>query len=272
MNPRPIIRIVLTVTLMTLIGCNMQDRFLYYPEARVPSAEELSNLKLRYWPAGPDGYRGFTGTANITPVRGTVIVFHGNAGTAADREYYLPGLSALGYRVILAEYPGYGMRKGALGEKSFTEDARETIRLAAREYGEPLFLLGESLGCGVAAAAAADPSQSIRGLLLITPWDTLASVALTHYPWLPVGLFLKDRYDSPANLRSFGGRIAVVGAERDEIVPIRHAKALFQALPAGKRMWVLEGVGHNDWQSRADARQWREWMDFVAGKNTEKSP
>jgi hypothetical protein len=265
MNLRSTIRILLIVTAMTLIGCDLQDRLLYYPESGVPSAGELSALNLRFWPSGPAGYRGFTGAAEMGNIRGTVIVFHGNAGTAADRGYYLTALSALGYRVILAEYPGYGARKGALGEKSFVDDAREMIRIASKQYREPLFLLGESLGCGVAAGAAADPALKIDGILLITPWDTLRSVAKSHFPWLPVGLFLKDRYDNPENLRSFRGKIAVVGAERDDIVPIRHAHALFRLLTGEKRMWVLPATGHNDWPMRIDSRKWSEWMDFVTG-------
>jgi len=272
MSIRSAIGIILIGCAMSLIGCNLQDRLLYYPESRVPSATELSALNLRFWPSGPDGYRGFTGAAETATGKGTVIVFHGNAGTAADREYYLRPLHAMGYRVILAEYPGYGARKGALGEKSFVDDARETIRIASGQYREQIFLLGESLGCGVAAGAAADPALKIDGLVLITPWDTLRSVAQTHFPWFPVGLFLKDRYDNPENLRSFRGKIAVVGAERDEIVPIRHAHALFRPLTGKKRMWVLPGVGHNDWPMRVDTGMWLEWMNFLEEKKPLTTP
>jgi pimeloyl-ACP methyl ester carboxylesterase len=156
-------------------------------------------------------------------------------------------LGPLGYRVILAEYPRYGGRKGELGEKAFVNDGSETVRLAFTKYGEPLFLLGESLGCGIAAAIARETSVKI-GIILITPWDTFASVAQSAFPLLPVRHFLKDKYDNIENLRSFKGRIAVVGAERDEIVPIIHAKKLYDSLPGtAKRMWIIQGAGHNDW-------------------------
>lgn len=250
---------------MALFGCEMQYRMLYYPGARLPSAAELAAAELAFWPSGPAGYRGFVSPAGGGRSRGTVVVFHGNAGTAADRAYYAAALTPLGYRVILAEYPAYGGRPGRLGEASFVADARQTIRLAAESGGTPVFLLGESLGCGVAAAAAADASLAVAGLLLITPWETLLAVARDHFRWLPLGLFMKDRYDNAENLRSFRGRIAVVGAERDDIVPLRHARALYEALPGAKRLWVLAGAGHNDWLYRVDAAQWRAWMDFIAG-------
>ncbi len=250
---------------MALIGCNLQYSMLYYPDASVPSEAELAARHLRFWPSGPDGYRGFIGTRESGNSRGTIIVFHGNAGTAADRAYYVSALGSMGYRVILAEYPRYGKRTGELGEKSFVSDGKASVRLASARYGAPLFLLGESLGCAVAAGVAADASLRIDGLLLITPWDTLLAVAKSHFRYLPVGLFLKDRYDNGANLKAFPGRIAVVGAESDDIVPVRHAHELYRSLPGPKRMWTLKGVGHNDWPAVVDLPKWREFMDFLEG-------
>lgn len=52
-----------------------------------------------------------------------MIVFHGNAGAAIDRSYYVDALTPLGYRVVLAEYPGYGGRSGQPREKVFVADA-----------------------------------------------------------------------------------------------------------------------------------------------------
>jgi pimeloyl-ACP methyl ester carboxylesterase len=257
--------IILAITIMALTGCNLQYHMLYYPSPHLPSASELAADHIAFWPLGPASYRGFIGTSEIRNINGTVVVFHGNAGTAADRAYYVKALSSIGYRVILAEYPGYGQRGGELGERSFVEDAQATVRLISETYREPLFLLGESLGCAVVAGAANDPSLRIDGILLITPWDTLLAVAKSTFPWFPVGLLMKDKYDSIANLKSFRGRIAVVGAERDEILPIRHANALYQSLAGNKKMWTLKGAGHNDWLMGVDTSKWLEFMDFIRG-------
>ena len=258
-------RVILIVSVMSLIGCNLQYSMLYYPDSSVPSPAELAARHLQFWPSGPDGYRGFIGTDGIQNGKGTIIVFHGNAGTAADRAYYMNALGSIGYRVILAEYPGYGKREGTLGEESLVADAKASVRLASERYGAPLFLLGESLGCGVAAGAAADAALEIDGLLLITPWDTLLAAAKSHFRYLPVGLFMKDRYDNGENLKAFRKGIAVVGAELDEIVPVRHARELYRSLPGPKRMWTLRGAGHNDWPTAVDGAQWREFMDFLEG-------
>ena len=72
-----------------------------------------------------------------------------------------------------------------MGEKPFVAAGLETVRLAYEQYKEPLYLVGESLGCGVAAAVAKQTSVPIAGIILITPWDTLASVAKSCFLFFP---------------------------------------------------------------------------------------
>jgi hypothetical protein len=257
---------ILLALLLMFPGCGLQDSMLYYPSHERPSPDNLAARHLRYWPADGAGYRGFISTPPAGRGKGTVIVFHGNAGTAADRDFYVQWLEPLGYRVLLAEYPGYGGRRGKPGEGVFVSDAHSTLRLAHEQFGGPLFLLGESLGSGVAAAAAKDPPVPVAGIMLFTPWDTLLAVAKSTFPWLPVRWFLKDAYDSVGNLGSFQGPIAVIGAEHDEVIPVRHAQGLFRSLTGNKKMWMVRGAGHNDWPDRMDPSWWREIMDYVSGE------
>jgi hypothetical protein len=259
---------LLMVVAEILSGCNIQYRLLYFPSSSAPSEESLKADNIKPWQSSITDYRGFIATNEVGHTNGTIIVFHGNGGTAADRAFYVKALGTLGYRVILAEYPRYGGRKGELGEKAFVNDASETVRLAFVKYGEPLFVLGESLGCGVAAAVAKETSVKIDGILLITPWDTLASVAQSKFPFLPVQFLLKDRYDNVGNLKSFKGRIAVVGAGRDEVIPIRHANDLYNSLSgAAKRMWTIEAAGHNNWPMFINMTWWKGVMDFVSNND-----
>ncbi|WP_407935797.1 alpha/beta hydrolase [Cupriavidus necator] len=243
-----------------LTGISMlQDHFLYFPD-KAPLTEMVAG-GLRAWP-GPDDFRGLVAEPQ-GQVRATAMVFHGNAGHAGHRDYYANALNRLGIRVILAEYPGYGPRDGALGERSFVADAEQAIALARRQFGEPLLLIGESLGAGVAAAAAARQREHVAGLLLITPWDKLSHLASHHYPWLPSGLLLRDRYDTSANLAGFGKPVMVAVAERDTIVPARFGRALYDTLGEPRRLTVIDGAGHNDWAGHVDAGWWREALAFL---------
>lgn len=259
------------LVLVLLSGCNLQYRMLYETDTSLPSAGYLEQSELRFWPGGEEGYRGFVGGSGTGRIKGTFIVFHGNGGTAAHRTYYARALGGLGYRVILAEYPRYGGRNGELGEAAFVKDAKETVLLAHEMYGAPIYLLGESLGAGVAAAVTAATTVPLEGVVLMTPWDTLQSVAQHHFRIIPARLFLKDSYDNVANLSSFRGRIAIVGAERDSIIPVRHARNLYGALAStSKKFWVIPGAGHNDWLMRMNGSLWQEIAAFVTGEEDGK--
>lgn len=240
----------------------LQDRLLYLPAHA--TVERMATAALRAWPSAQD-FRGLVSEPRGA-VRGTAVVFHGNAGHAGHRAFYVDALVPLGWRVILAEYPGYGPRSGALGEASLVADAEETIALAHRQYGAPLLVMGESLGAAVAAAAGARQAQLTSGLLLITPWDRLENVASHHYRWLPVKWMLRDGYDSQAQLAGFERPAVVVVAERDNVVPALFGTALHDGIGGPKRLVVIEDSGHNDWPDRVDAAWWRAVTAFALGE------
>jgi len=254
----------IVVACLLLLGAIFiwQDRLLYFPA--LTTVERVAAGGLRAWPSSQD-FRGLVAEPT-GDVRGTVIVFHGNAGHVGDRLFYAHALTPLGLRVILAEYPGYGPRGGVLGEASLVADAEETIALAHRQYGGPMLLLGESLGAAVAAAAGARHRDLTAGLLLITPWDRLAHVGSHHYPWLPVKWMLRDDYDTLANLAAFDRPVVVAVAERDSIVPAHFGTALHAALGGPKLLVVIKASDHNDWPDRVDASWWRAAIAFALGQ------
>ena len=106
------------------------------------------------------------------------------------------------------------------------------------------------------------------GCLLITPWDSLSSIAQHHYWYLPVRYFIRDSYDSIAYLRAFGGSVAVVLADQDSLIPSKHGKRLYESVSCRKRLWQLPEVGHNNWMQAVDGLWWHDVLDFIgeAGK------
>lgn len=247
-----------------------QRRMIYFPDPARPSEGHCQALGLRFWPDSGNAFLGFIGMAAPAGRQGLVVVFHGNAGGAADRVYYVHALTPLGYRVVLAEYPGYGGRRGGLGERPFVEDAKETVRRASEAFGGPLFLVGESLGCGVAAAVAADHEIPVEGVVMITPWDSLPAVAQALYGNLPLQRLVRDKYDNLRNLQTYDRPVAVVVAERDEIIPRKNSMRLYEFLTAPKRLWIFKGAGHNSWPIGPDEIWWREVMDFVSAQGEKR--
>ena len=258
-----IVAIALYAAVLALLYL-FQNRLLY-PSAGVdpaPTPGELAAAGLAPW-------RGHEGAllADLDSARATVVVFHGNGGTAAGRGYYADALRARGLRVVLAEYPGYGGRAGEVSETSYVADARETIRKAHAAFGGPIVVWGESLGAGVAAAAVRQLDVPVEAVVVLTPWEALPNVARGAYPWVPVRPLLRDRYDSAENLGGFGGRIAVLVAEEDQVIPAPHGLALHrqlaEAAPERVRLWTFPGAGHNTWPATPRTGWWDEVVAFA---------
>ena len=242
-----------------------QNAMIYFPDTYTLAQlrQELKDSPVKLWPEADENYRGLMGLSPPEVLRGTIVVFHGNAGSAYNRMYYVRALEPLGYRVLLAEYPIYGARTGSLGEKSLVADAIATAKTLREENPGPLYVWGESLGCGVATAVAAEKSLAVDGLVLITPWNNLPDLAQAIYWFLPARWLVSDRFDNAANLKDFKNPVAVLMADTDEIIPNKHTLTFYESLSSPKRLWVFKNAGHNTWPTSPVAEWWQEVTAFT---------
>jgi uncharacterized protein len=238
-----------------------QERLLYFPNGL--SANMAGGFGLKPWPS-ENNFHGFISGRSSGNSRGTFLVWHGNGGAAFHRTYFTDALEGRGYRVILLEYPGYCGRPGKPGEKAIVADALAAVNLARREFPGPVYLLGESLGCGVAAEVARERSW-VNGVVLVTPWSTLPDMAQSRFWYLPARWLVRDRYDNIANLAGYIGPVAVLLAENDEVVPVKFGRRLFDSLKSRKRLWVFKGANHNTWPNDPRERWWDEVVAFMSG-------
>ncbi len=245
-----------------------QNSLLYYADIYSLEAlqNRIKNYRVSLWPAANENYRGLIAEPLSGEARGTIVVFHGNAGSAMDRLYYVTALGPLGYRVLLAEYPTYGARNGALGEKSLVPDAVATVKALKQQFNGPLYVWGESLGCGVATGVASENSLAIDGVVLITPWNNLPDLAQSIYWFLPAKWLVKDRYDNAANLKHYQKPVAVLMADSDEIIPKKQTLAFYESISTPKHFWVFKNAGHNTWPVYPGEPWWQEVTAFTSPK------
>jgi alpha-beta hydrolase superfamily lysophospholipase len=214
--------------------------------------------------ASPQGYvePDFAGPAP----RGTIVYFHGNGETAfdGDRPAEFAAFRQRGFRTFYYEYPGFGGRPGHPSEQAIVPDAQALIRELDQMGFGPVYVCGESLGTGVAAAACADPALPVHGLLLLMPFDSLWRVAAARYWAFPVRLMIHDHYDSALNLAHFRHPVCVIAGSADEIVPPWSTQALFAALPDPKKLIIQSGYGHGNWSRAPSEKWWDESLDFIA--------
>jgi pimeloyl-ACP methyl ester carboxylesterase len=242
-----------------------QRRLLYFPD-RYPEQAALAvaeRLGLTPWRDARGALAGWKAAPPGHPVA-RLLVLHGNGGSALDRVHYVAAFSRLGVEVILVEYPGYGARPGSPSLDSLSQAAVDALDRAAASGPEPVWILGESLGSGVAARAVALRPGAVKGLLLVTPFARLADVVRLHYPLLPSAL-LVDRYAPEADLAGWTGPSAVRIAGRDEVVGVAQGRRLFDVLRGSKRLWIEEDATHGSLDPDLASPFWAEAVAFLGG-------
>ena len=256
----------LTVVLM-LAGC--QDMFVYHPVTEDESVllEQAESVGLEAWPESGEGRMGWR-TAAPDGAEHRVVVFHGNGGHALHRDYLVRGFQSMvdgsRWEIFLVEYPGYGSRPGSPGEETLVQAGTEAVeRLLDEDAATPIYLVGESLGSGVATQVAARFGEAVPAVLLITPFTNLEDAGATTFPRFLVRSLLRDRYDNEAALESYEGRVGVLLAGRDQVVPAELGRRLYDGYDGPKRLWVQEEAGHNSLDYSPHSPWWEEAGRFL---------
>jgi pimeloyl-ACP methyl ester carboxylesterase len=210
------------------------DRVL--PGAREVGYRTEDGLDLRAW------YRPAVG-----PNRATALFAPGNGGDRSLRAPLAAALAEHGIATLLVDYRGYGGNPGSPSSAGLARDVRAARRYLLDELRAAphrLFYLGESLGCAVVVELATEHPPA--GLLLRSPFVSLASVARVHYPFIPVGALLPDRYPVAARLSRVTVPTTVIYGGADAVVPPAQSRAVARA--AGGPVSVVEvpGADHND--------------------------
>jgi alpha-beta hydrolase superfamily lysophospholipase len=199
--------------------------------------------------AGPVvGEPGFRAIWIPPPHSGAPVVvhFHGNGEDLASLGPILDLLRSTGAGVLAVEYPGYGISRadGGSSEEAFYRAGIAAVAYArAQAAASPVILEGQSLGSGVAAELAS------RGLawrlILISPFTSMPEVAAVHFPWLPVRLLLRDRFDTASKAPRIEVPVLLIHGSEDEVVPAWMSEDLEKLFPHATRR-LIEGAHHND--------------------------
>jgi pimeloyl-ACP methyl ester carboxylesterase len=140
--------------------------------------------------------------------------------------------------------------------------SRSALSDAKAQWAGTIFLLGESLGAGMAAKAIAGEEPAVAGVLLVTPWDSLESVASEKLRLFPVRWILDDPFDTVDALKHYEGQVVVVGCEKDTLIPIWHAERLSRLHPHAQFL-LLPGARHDDRFGLMTAHRWQQTLVWL---------
>ena len=266
---------LLTIAAGTFVGLSIflyfvQERLIFFRQPldvgrrdsvlqRFPNVEEVNLV-------AEDGTRLHGFLSRPAVVAGTklplVIYFGGNGEEASWllEESERPQ----DWAWLAVNYRGYGWSEGNPDEGKMVADARRVYDWAQSRSdvdNSRIVAFGRSLGSGLAVRLATE--RQLAGLVLATPFDSLENVAKRHYPFAPVSLLLRHRFDSLALAPRVGAPMLCIVAEHDSIIPAEHARRLFAAWHGEKRLVTVANAGHNDLSESPEF--WRAIGNFLSG-------
>ena len=184
-----------------------------------------------WWIAAPDS-------------RLATVFFHGNGGNLTHRVDHMRAIAAAGSALLILDYRGYGKSEGKPSESGLYSDADAAYQwLTDKGYAaKQIVIHGESLGAAVAVDLAS--RQPCAGVVLEAPFSSAAQVAASVLPL--IGPLLIRDFDSKAKVGKIRAPMLFMQGDRDEVIPYRLGRDLYDAAPEPKSFWTIDGAGHNN--------------------------
>lgn len=228
-----------------------QESFIFFPRANdalLASRHQANRIEIRGAAGRIEGWWANNPHATTSIV---ILYFGGNA----EDVLYTAATASLfdAQRMLVANYRGYGRSAGKPSQKALYEDALAVYDHVVSKGGvKPanIVVMGRSLGSGVASMLASE--RSVRGTILVTPFDSLAAVAAHHYSFMPVRWLLRHPFPSADWARRAESPALILAAANDHIVPPVFASRLRDAWAGPGELHTLDGVGHNDIEQHDD--------------------
>ena len=222
-----------------------QRSFIYFPVQETHSKFKENKFKEKVFEN--EGHRIQATVLNEGSDK-AIIYFGGNAENVQfNSESFSKYFSE--YTLYLINYRGYGGSTGKPTEEGIYSDAIHIYNMVSKEHNE-ISVIGRSLGSAVATYLASE--KQVAKLVLITPFDSVQSVAQSQFPIYPMSFLLKDKHDSYARAGEIKADILVIAAENDRVIKMKHTKRLLDGFTNKARFHVIEGANHNNLSSNPE--------------------
>ncbi|OGW65009.1 MAG: peptidase [Nitrospirae bacterium RIFCSPLOWO2_02_FULL_62_14] len=241
--------------------------FVYHPHPWIERDwARASGLPLEeVWFQAGDGTKLFGWYVQSSAASPVLLWCHGNAGNLIHRLENLGELYRLGLSVFIFDYRGYGRSSGTPSEEGLYQDALAAYGYLTGTRGvrpERLVLFGRSLGASVAGEVAS--RKPAAGLILESPFPSVAAVARALYGGLPMHWLISARFPLDERLQRIFMPVLVIHGDRDDIIPIEMGRQVFAAAREPKSFYVIEGADHNNTYQVGGRAYFQRLRNFVA--------
>jgi fermentation-respiration switch protein FrsA (DUF1100 family) len=245
-----LILLAVAYVVICLIVVWREPNLVYFPSRDIHTTPDETGLRFEdVWLDTVDGVRingWYIPAAAPRPTPFTILFFHGNAGNMADRFEKTQMLRALGVDFFTIDYRGYGRSEGSPNEQGTYRDAQaayDYLTQTQKRDPKTIILYGESLGSAIAVDLAT--KKTVAGVIIEEPFTSAADVGRKMFPYLPVQLLVRNKYDTLSKIAGLHVPILILHSREDEFFAMRHAERLLAAAPEPKRLVELRG-SHND--------------------------
>jgi fermentation-respiration switch protein FrsA (DUF1100 family) len=174
----------------------------------------------------------------------TILFFHGNAGNLENRINKLNHFNDLNVNFLIIAWRGFSGNDGNPTENNLYIDGKSALEWLTNNGVDEnnIIIFGESLGTGIATEIA--QKGNFAGLILETPFTSMVEAAKNFYPYIPVGLLLKDKYENQKKIKSINIPVLVMHGEADKIVPFWMGKKIFDLANNPKYSYFTKDDDH----------------------------
>ena len=174
----------------------------------------------------------------------TILYFHGNAGNLENRIHKLNHFKDMDINFLIIAWRGFSGNDGKPTEKGLYDDGSSAVKWL-KDLGlveNDIILYGESLGTGVATQIA--QNNNFAGLVLETPFTSMIDAAKHFYPYIPVGLLLRDKYENDKKIKKINIPVLIMHGEADQIVPFEMGKKIYKIANQPKYSYFTKYDNH----------------------------
>ena len=222
-----------------------QDSYVYHPKkewVETPTAKGLEFQELTFGSSDDASISAWYIPAKTA--KGTILFCHGNARNMSSDMDAIEMFHQDGFNVLAFDYRGYGKSTGHPTEQGTYEDAQKAwdwLTRSKKEQPSRIIICGRSLGAAIAAHLAA--GNPPKALILEAAFTSLPEAGQDNYPYFPVKLLSKYRYNTLEALKQVRCPVLVVHSRDDKVVPFSHGKKLYEAA-RGPKTFVEIGGPH----------------------------
>ena len=221
-----------------------QRTFMYHPNVKNTDSttvqfkykevyiESEKDIKLKSW------------HSYLNPNKKTILFFHGNAGELGARTYKLNKFNDLDLNFLIISWRGFSGNNGKPTEQGLYKDAQKAVEWLEKKgiNKKDIILYGESLGTGIAVELATKNEYS--GIILESPYTSMIDMGKRFYPFLPISILQKDKYNSLKKLSMIKSPILVLHGKSDTLVPFYMGKKIYDAANEPKYYYFPEFDNH----------------------------